>query len=98
MKSCATLLTLFLFVIAQSQTQQIKIEKGLSSELADYRKQYISNIHYKLSFTIPALQTQAIRASELLRFDLKKGSQAIQLDFKEEEARLHSVVVNGKKI
>ena len=41
----------------------IRLEKGISLELAKYRKQQVSNVVYHLDFDIPTTKTEPIPAS-----------------------------------
>lgn len=98
---CLDKLSLFFLLVILPQfsfAQTIKIEKGVSKELADYRHKVISNVLYELSFQIPADRTAAIAASESLSFDLQKENHPLQLDFKETADHLLHLVVNGNSI
>jgi aminopeptidase N len=85
-------------VTASAQNVPAIIEKGVSQKLADYRYGALKNIHYDLSFQMPALRSNSILASAVLRFDLLKNSIPLQIDFKESADHLSSIIVNGKKI
>lgn len=71
------------------------VETGVSHQLAIYRKSVLSNISYTLDFDIPASRSAAIRAEEVLHFDLKKNTLPLQIDFKEDPAKLKVLMVNG---
>ena len=78
-----------------SSDKTIKVEKGVSLELANWRKANISLINYNLEFRIPEANDQQIQALEELTFNLKEVSEDLQLDFKEDKSKLKGVIVNG---
>ncbi|MNJ98254.1 Aminopeptidase N [compost metagenome] len=86
---------LFLFVVAERVEGQ-EIETGVSKELAIHRKATVSRIHYALELDIPTVKTEKIEAMEVLSFDLIENKQVLQLDFKEDPAKLKKLIVNGK--
>lgn len=86
------LLTLFACV----DKKELAVETGVSLELAEYRKEVLSIINYKLEFRIPDNLNQQIQALEDLTFNLKDNSQDLQLDFKESPDLLKGLIVNGK--
>lgn len=73
-------------------------EAGVSRSLALYRKAVLSDIHYLLELNIPAERTQHVTAHEILTFTLSQIKQPLQLDFKEDPAKISAVVINGHKI
>lgn len=95
------LLTLFFvafssYSLAQMKSQP-KIEQGVSYELAQFRKSTLSDIKYELNLKIPESKSERIQGDEILSFNYKKQNEApLQIDFKEEEASLISVSVNGQ--
>ncbi|WP_443945961.1 M1 family metallopeptidase [Pedobacter sp. AW1-32] len=74
------------------------IQKGVSKELAVYRKSVLSNLNYELKMDIPAEKTGSIIASENLHFDLTSTNSALQLDFREDGSKIKAVFSNGKQI
>ena len=50
---CNSLLIIFLLMSCASDRKKLIIEKGISYELAQYRKQQLSDIVYRLHFSIP---------------------------------------------
>ncbi len=86
------LVTLFACV----DKNKLAIEAGVSIELAEYRKEVLSIINYKLEFRVPDNLNQQIQALEDLTFNLKDNSQDLQLDFKESPELLKGLIVNGK--
>ena len=76
----------------------IVLQEGVSQELAQVRKQTLSDISYKLSFDIPQQKDSAIAAMEDITFHWKKSPNALSLDFKEDPEHLKRVWVNEKEI
>ncbi|HET8859601.1 M1 family aminopeptidase [Marivirga sp.] len=83
---------------ANRENEREIIESGVSKELADYRKEVISDLHYKLKFSIPDSLDQPIEASERIIFELKKNELPLQLDFKGKPNQLKKLTVNGKEV
>jgi aminopeptidase N len=73
-------------------------ETGVSRSLAAYRKSVLADIHYLLELDIPAQKDKAITAHEILSFTLGNTKNTLQLDFKEDPAKITSLIINGKKI
>lgn len=95
------LLFLFVFLItiqanAQQKPQQITVVDGVSWQLAQWRKKTISNINYKLEFSIPALAKLPIKAVEEIVFNLNDLSENLQIDFAEETRKIIKISVNGR--
>ncbi|MFY0592821.1 M1 family metallopeptidase [Roseivirga sp.] len=90
----ALLLIIFVFA-CDSKEEVIEIENGVSLELAEYRKEVLSIVNYKLEFRIPEDYNQKIQALEELTFSLSDNSNDLQLDFKESLDHLKGLVVNG---
>lgn len=92
--------TLFIFLLSITMlscaNQQVKVEPGISIELAEYRKATISDINYNLTFNIPGEQDQPIKGSEIITLTLSDVSQPLQLDFRESPDKITSVSTNGK--
>ena len=75
----------------------ISLENGISLELANYRKQQVSNVVYHLDFDIPADKTVPIPASLTLTLTIQDLTNDLFLDFNEVKSHLKSVNVNRKK-
>ncbi len=71
-------------------------EPGVSLELAKNRKDKISNVTYKLSFSIPERVTAAVTGSVFMEFDYKKDGEDLILDFQNISKHLLSLTANGK--
>ncbi|MEO1029293.1 MAG: M1 family aminopeptidase [Pseudomonadota bacterium] len=77
------------------QSEMIKVEPGVSLELAESRKARLSKITYDLRFSIPAAIDERIDAELSIYFTLKDGDSDLQLDFREETDLLKSLEING---
>ncbi|MDQ6609515.1 MAG: M1 family aminopeptidase, partial [Bacteroidota bacterium] len=88
---------LFVPFFSASQRTFIEIKKGVSEELAQYRKKVLDDVHYNLNFNIPAEKSKAIAASITISFNLKENLHSLPIDFKEERAAIKSVTVNGSE-
>jgi aminopeptidase N len=86
-----------MLVVACTPTKvpDMVVEKGVSLELAEYRKATISKINYALHLTISEAQNEGILTRETVTLTLSDTSQDLQLDFMAEENSITSVVVNG---
>lgn len=71
-------------------------DPGISLELAKFRKQQVSDIHYHLSFDIPAEKSEPIASLLLLELAITDLSHPLVLDFHEESSHLISLQVNGQ--
>ncbi|WP_159022491.1 M1 family aminopeptidase [Formosa sp. L2A11] len=75
-------LALFCLWSCQEETKDYsKIEPGVSWDLAQHRKENLSNINYKLSFNLPKEKAEAILANLELRVTLKEANEPLVLDF-----------------
>lgn len=74
----------------------VNIEAGVSKALATERVATISDIHYALTFNVPAVKELPVRFTEIIRFTWK-GSEDLQIDFQGSPEQLEKVIgVNGK--
>jgi len=97
MKSINTALLLLitsLLLVSCNGIEAPPAEPGVSLELAIFRKALISDIHYKLEFTIPEDEEQPMAGDLSLRFHLKNARADIPLDFRESQDHLESLVIN----
>lgn len=97
------LLALFLVVFNKGYHAQMKsspkIESGVSYELAQWRKNTLTNIQYELNLKIPESKSERISGTEVLAFNYKKNDEtSLLIDFKEDPSSLLSVSVNGQVI
>ena len=85
-----------LLLTACSIRQAPSVVPGVSWELAQHRKARISDINYRLNFTVPEAREEPIPATEVLTFELSDASTDLQLDFKETPEKIDAITVNGK--
>lgn len=92
------LLFLFLSIslLSSCSSNDEVLEKGVSKELADKRKEQLSNITYNLHFKIPKKKSEAIQSREEVFFTLKNIESNVVLDFKEDSTKVKSIKINGK--
>jgi aminopeptidase N len=74
------------------------ITKGVSIELAKWRKQTISNVIYNLQFNIPVQKDSLVNGNESLLFSLKQNEQPVQIDFKGNANQIITITANKKNI
>ncbi|MEE4176509.1 MAG: M1 family aminopeptidase [Bacteroides sp.] len=72
------------------------LEPGVSQDLAQYRKKFISDIHYHLFFNIPAEKDQAVNGRVMIEFHQSRAQRGVVIDFRGGEENIQQVVVNGK--
>ncbi|ARV16347.1 M1 family metallopeptidase [Polaribacter sp. SA4-12] len=91
-------LSVFLVLIfsCDKQENKLKLEKGISFELAKYRKQQITDVVYNLDFKIPKEKENPIASKLALNFTNKDLKNDVFLDFNEEASKLKSIKVNGE--
>jgi len=85
-----TLLILALLCSSNVNAQSHLLDEGISWELAQYRKERMSNLLYSLEFSIPEDKNEAIEGKVCVSFDLKYPAEVI-FDFNESAEKLHSV-------
>jgi aminopeptidase N len=74
-------------------------DPGVSEALARDRAARISDLRYKLSFTVPPNRDEAITGRADVGFTLTGASAALAIDFNPSRARsLHAVSANGRPI
>ncbi|MFW0737693.1 M1 family metallopeptidase [Flavobacterium sp. T12S277] len=85
---------------SQSKQKEIYLlDKGVSKELATYRKQEISNVKYTLSFEIPGQREKEIKSNLVLELALLDHPyRSVYLDFKEKSENIKAIEVNGKPV
>lgn len=69
--------------------------KGVSFELAQWRKQTIKNLKYNLSFSIPEQKSLPVDGKVTICFTLTEPEEII-IDFRESADKVKQVRVNGK--
>ncbi|MBO6032485.1 MAG: ERAP1-like C-terminal domain-containing protein [Prevotella sp.] len=93
MKKCRLFLIFALCLIVLGLSAQV-LEKGVSKELAQQRKTNISNVHYDLTFNIPADAKTPVTGKAVITFDLLQKSNVV-LDF--QGGFSGTCTVNGRK-
>ncbi len=73
-------------------------EDGVPKDLAVYRSQQISDVHYSLSFTIPLKKESPIVSDLKLNLEIHDLNQPLLLDFKASEKNILSLTVNNTKV
>ena len=99
-KACTCFLLIFfcLLLFSCKTEDSIVIENGVSKDLADVRKEQISEITYNLHFKIPNSIDKAIASRAEILFHIKDTKKEVTLDFKEASSKLKSIAINGDSI
>jgi aminopeptidase N len=97
MKNFLCVLFLLVLVSCDKQKEELTLEKGISFELAKYRKQQISDVLYNLHFKIPKEKEHPIAAILEINFKVRDFKNDVFLDFNEATLKLKSIKINGKK-
>ena len=93
------ILLLLLLPSCNSELPSSFVENGgVSRELAVYRKNQISDVHYILKFQIPESLDKPIISNAKIELNLLNLNYSLYLDFKEKTESLLSVKVNGIEI
>ncbi len=74
------------------------LEPGVSGFLATYRAATVSEVKYRLTFSVPANKEQPIPAGAVIEFRLNSKREPLVLDFRVPEGYLGSVTANGKNL
>ncbi|HEY3886077.1 MAG TPA: hypothetical protein VGL62_12755, partial [Vicinamibacterales bacterium] len=87
-----------LFLTAAIQTKPDP-DVGVPLALAQARAARISDVHYQLTFTIPAERQKAIAGRETMTLTLRDSADPLVVDFSPEASGgiLHGVEVNGAR-
>jgi aminopeptidase N len=96
MKKYLYILCLLLFFSCDKQSKKLTLEKGISLELASYRKQQISEVLYALDFKIPKEITLPVSSKLVLNFRVNNLKNNVFLDFNAPTSTLKSITVNDK--
>lgn len=89
---------LLIFSCKEKVIEIAKIEKGVSLELAEYRKQQVTDVTYNLSFKIPSDKEKAIVSELILETTIIDLKAPLFLDFKEDSSKINFIEANGKQI
>ncbi len=100
MKQFIYVISLLMLITSCENDQRFRsiFEKGVSKELAVYRKKQISDVNYNLSFKIPLKRDSSIVSSLKLRTNLHDLNLPLILDFNEDKKALIKVFVNEIEI
>ena len=74
------------------------LSKGISENLAIYRKNQVDSVIYRLDFKIPLKQEDSIPAHLDLSLNINNLDQPLYLDFNENSDHLLNLKVNGENI
>ena len=80
-----------IFIIACKESHQEVLENGVSKILADQRKSDLSEVNYKLHFSIPDKKEEAIKGINEISFQWQGGAKDLVLDFKNEAEQVLGV-------
>ncbi|MEQ9264231.1 MAG: M1 family aminopeptidase [Balneolaceae bacterium] len=72
-----------------------ELQPGVSIELAEFRKQVVSEIEYTLHLTIPENKDLPITGKNVITFSLSENSRDLALDFREKAENLSAINING---
>ena len=76
----------------------VVLQEGVTQELAQVRKQTLSDISYSLAFDLPEKKDAPIPATETIAFHWQKNPNPLSLDFRENRNHLKSISVNSKEV
>ena len=93
-----SILVLSLFSCKPSTEDYNLLSTGISRELADFRKQQLSDIVYDLEFSIPEKLEDSIPASLDLTLTIHDSSQPLYLDFNVDKGHVSNVIANTESI
>ncbi|WP_075349835.1 M1 family metallopeptidase [Algoriphagus marinus] len=98
MKNLITLLSIILVIASCSPpiSDNHFYDPGISLELAKFRKQQISDIHYILDFSIPKKKEDRINSLLKLELTISNIDHPLILDFNEKSENIKSILVNGE--
>ena len=93
----STFLILLLFTSCVDESNPTAfLEKGISLDLATYRKQQVFNVQYQLKFDIPKTKAEAIPSELKITASISDLKHDLILDFNEKKSNLKAIRVNGK--
>ena len=95
LKYIAIAATLLLSSCQTTEKSNKLYEEGISTELAQLRKEEIKGLKYNLHFSIPEQKQEAVKGEARISF-LLQSPQEIILDFRESADKIKEVSVNGQ--
>ena len=69
-----------LLLTAVAVVAQVRVEKGVSQQLAQQRAADVSDVAYELSMRIPSAKTENVVGTAVIKFNWR-GSSDLQIDF-----------------
>ena len=97
MKNYIYIVTLLFFFSCNKKQEKLTLEKGISFELAKYRKQQIVDVVYNLHFKIPDNLESTIPSRLEVNFKVNDLKNDVYLDFNEDTSKLKTIKINDKK-
>ena len=85
-------------MLALEAIAAVPVVEGVSRQLAIYRSAHISDVKYRLEFTVPAQKTQPVRFNATVLFNWT-GDEDLQIDFQGDAGQLSKeILVNDETI
>ncbi len=85
-------------LISTLVTGAVTLQNGVSLELAQYRAAHISDVRYRLTFTVPREVLQPVTFNEIITF-FWDGDEDLQIDFQATPDQLQDfIMVNGNRV
>jgi aminopeptidase N len=91
------IIILFITTSCKEKKPNFILEKGISYELAKYRKKQLSKVVYNLNFQIPKEKNAPIPSVLKLEIIVNNLENDLILDFNEETSKLKSLKINNVK-
>ncbi len=100
MKHVILVFLIFLFFIScdEEPNSNVFLEKGISLELATYRKRQVDDVKYALTFDIPESKSAVISSTLKISATIKDLTNDLILDFNEKKSNIKTIYVNGREI
>ena len=95
-KVFSCIVSVLILVSCTTKTKELKLETGISYELAKYRKQQISDVVYNLHFKIPREKENSISSILAINFTINDLKNDVFLDFNEDTSKVKSIKINDK--
>ena len=92
------LVAVLVFSCGRKSDSKFEVTEGVSRELASHRKMQVSDVKYRLSFSIPEKREDSIPARLILELSLKDAEHPLVLDFKSDKGSPDSGIVNGVSV
>lgn len=96
MKYIFSFIVVFFFFSSCSKNEKLTLEKGISYDLAKYRKKQVSDVLYNLQFKIPNEKNQPISSKLIVELTINDLQNDVFLDFNEDASKLKSIRINNK--